>query len=574
MSRENQNTTSGNKRKNQGNARKSPGRSAAGNRSGIQQRSRKNTKRKRRKQAPDYRLIALIGVALMFIITGVLWVSKNKKTDSSPEVAATTETTEAELEKTVSVDGVSISGMSSAEAKEALMKHYGWNMKIVCDGEEQTYEVSDLIEGKIDELLKEIYQGDPKESYTLEPGNLEEQAKAEAAAAAKLWDVQPKNAAIVGFDKENGTFIYSQETSGKLVDQEKLSQQIQAAVAAGDFDATLTAPVSTVAPEINAAQAKEMYQVIGTMTTKTTSNKDRNTNIQIAASALDGLIVQPGEEFSFNQTTGNRTTEKGYKPAGAYVNGVLVEEPGGGVCQVSSTLYNAVVFSGLKTTERHAHSYEPSYITPGEDAMVSYDGYAGPDMKFVNNSKDAVAIRAKFADQKLTISIVGIPILEENERWYMKSEKVAELDPPEPNYEENQTLEPGVEKVVKQPVNGSRWVTNLVKEKDGKVVSDELFHKSTYKGKAATIQRNISGVVVQPSDAAAESSTAAETVPESSAVSPSESSSTPQGPGETQIPQGPGETQTSPAESTAVPETEKTEEIGPGSGPIDPHPLS
>ena len=261
-----------------------------------------------------------------------------------------------------------------------------------------------------------------------------------------------------------------------------------------------------------------MYQVIGTMTTKTTSNKDRNTNIQIAASALDGLIVQPGEEFSFNQTTGNRTTEKGYKPAGAYVNGVLVEEPGGGVCQVSSTLYNAVVFSGLKTTERHAHSYEPSYITPGEDAMVSYDGYAGPDMKFVNNSKDAVAIRAKFADQKLTISIVGIPILEENERWYMKSEKVAELDPPEPNYEENQTLEPGVEKVVKQPVNGSRWVTNLVKEKDGKVVSDELFHKSTYKGKAATIQRNISGVVVPPSDAAAESSTAAQTVPESSAV--------------------------------------------------------
>lgn len=138
----------------------------------------------------------------MFIITGVLWVSKNKKTDSSPEVAATTETTEAELEKTVSVDGVPISGMSSAEAKEALMKHYGWNMKIVCDGEEQTYEVSDLIEGKIDELLKEIYQGDPKESYTLEPGNLEEQAKAEAAAAAKLWDVQPKNAAIVALTKK------------------------------------------------------------------------------------------------------------------------------------------------------------------------------------------------------------------------------------------------------------------------------------------------------------------------------------------------------------------------------------
>ncbi len=60
-----------------------------------------------------------------------------------------------------------------------------------------------------------------------------------------------------------------------------------------------------------------------------------------------------------------------------------MEEPGGGVCQVSSTLYNAVVFAGISTTERHAHSYEPSYVTPGEDAMVSY---GGPDMKFVNNS--------------------------------------------------------------------------------------------------------------------------------------------------------------------------------------------
>lgn len=511
----------------------------------------------------------------MFIITGILWVSKNKKEDSSPEVLATTETTEsteAELEKTVSVDGVSISGMSVSEAKDALMAHYGWDMKIVCDGAEQVYEVSNLIESEIDKLLQEIYHGEPKETYTLEIGDIGEQAKAEAAAAAKLWDVQPKNAAISGFDKENGKFMYSQEVPGKLVDQEKLAQEIQAAVKAGNFGTTLTASASAVAPEINAAQAKEMYQVIGTMTTKTTSNKDRNTNIQIAANALDGMIIQPGEEFSFNKTTGNRTTDKGYKPAGAYVNGVLVEEPGGGVCQVSSTLYNAVVFSGLKTTERHAHSYEPSYITPGEDAMVSYDGYDGPDMKFVNNSKDAVAIRAKFSDQTLTISIVGIPILESNERWYMRSEKVAELDPPQPNYEENQTLEPGVEKVVKQPVNGSRWVTNLVKEKDGKTVSDELLHKSTYKGKPATIQRNTSGVVVPPSTEAAESSQAAESVPDSSLSAPTESS--PQGSGETQVPQGPGEMLPPPAESVPSPESEEPEEVGPGVGSIDPHPLS
>lgn len=98
--------------------------------------------------------------------------------------------------------------------------------------------------------------------------------------------------------------------------------------------------------------------MIGTYSTTTTANKDRNKNIELAAEALNGLILQPGEEFSFNKATGERSEAKGYRPAGAYVNGELVEEPGGGVCQVSSTLYNAVIFSGLTTTERHAHSYE------------------------------------------------------------------------------------------------------------------------------------------------------------------------------------------------------------------------
>ena len=117
MSRENRNTTSGNKRKNQGTARNSQSRSALESRSGVHQRSRKNTKRKRRKQAPDYRLIALVLAALMFLAAGVFWVSRDKKNDSSPEVIATTETTEAELEKTVSVDGVLISGMSLERQK-------------------------------------------------------------------------------------------------------------------------------------------------------------------------------------------------------------------------------------------------------------------------------------------------------------------------------------------------------------------------------------------------------------------------------------------------------------------------
>lgn len=533
--------------------RSSGSRTAKQARTSAAQRNRRNTRRSR--PSTDYTKIAILGVVLILLIAGVAFTAKYIKGNSSDTpigTAATTQEPESKLVKNVAVDGVNITGMSREDARAEILNHYKWQMTVNYEDSETPYELANLMETKIDALLDEIYMGQPKESYTLDATGLEEAVKAEVSALAGKWDVKPQNGAIAGFNKENGSFIYSGEKTGKLIDREALAADIQAALSAKQFDAVLTAKGTVTAPEITAAQAKEMYRVIGAMSTTTTSNKDRNTNIRLAAEALNGLIVQPGEEFSFNKTTGNRTLERGYKPAGAYVNGVLVEEPGGGVCQVSSTMYNAVVFAGLNTTERHPHSYEPSYVTPGEDAMVSYDGYAGPDMRFVNNSQYAVAIRASFSDLKLTISVVGIPILQSGETWKMKSEKVADLDPPEPVYEENQTLEPGVEKIVKQAVNGSRWYTNLVKTKDGVVVSDELFHKSTYKGKAATIQRNTSGVVIAPT-----------TSPDDTTVEPVTEPVTPSTdmpanpPGGYQEPGGPGDN----------PEVPQTSSPAPGNGP-------
>lgn len=455
---------------------------------------RARIRRRKKQQAPDYKMIAMIGVILILVIAGAVFAIQYGK--GKKDAVATTSESETELQKAVSVDGISITGMSKEVARTKLLEHYEWGMNVTYEGAEAPYEVPNLMEGKVDALLDEIFKGQPKESYQLSVDGLEETVTNEVAAIAKKWDVPAQNGAIAGFDNQTGKFIYSGERTGKIINQEQLILDMNQALSDKQFQASLTATGAEVAPEITEAEAKEMYKVTGVMTTNTTGNKDRNTNIQLAAAALNGMIIQPGQEFSFNATTGNRTIERGYKPAGAYVNGILVEEPGGGVCQVSSTLYNAVVFSGLTTTERHSHSYEPNYITPGEDAMVSYDGYAGPDMKFVNNTKDAIAIRATFSNQKLTTSIVAIPVLKDGEKWYMKSKKVAELDPPPPTYEENQSLAPGIEKEVKKSSKGSRWETNLVKEVNGEITSDELFHRSSYKGKPATIQRNTSGVVV------------------------------------------------------------------------------
>lgn len=516
-------------------------------------------------------MIAILGVVLILVITAaVFWVKQSKKAE--PALESSTE--ETQLDKDVTVDGISITGLSREEAKQKLLKQYTWDMQVTCQGEDAPYKVPNLMETKVNDLLAEIFTGTPRESYTLDTSGLEDAVAKTVSDIAAKWDVKPENSAITGFDKESGNFTYSKEKAGRAINQDQLKTDMSQALASKNFKAVLTATVTAVQPEITEDQAKELYQVIGTMTTTTTDNKARNTNVQLAVDALDGMIIQPGEEFSFNNTTGNRTVEKGYRPAGAYVNGVLVEEPGGGVCQVSSTLYNAVVFSGLTTTERNAHSYEPTYITPGEDAMVSYDGYAGPDMKFVNNTKDAVAIRAKFEKQKLTISIVGIKILGEDEKLYMKSEKVAQLDPPEPIYEENQTLEPGVEKVVKEPVLGSRWNTNLVREKDGAVVSDEFFHKSTYKGKPAIIQRNTSGVVIPPPTQAAETTAEQVTADTPSAGAASGAPTSPAGPS-VEPPAGPSiPDQTQPAGGPSAPEeTAKTpdnDSSGPGSAQVPP----
>lgn len=466
---------------------------------------------RRRRQGPDAAKILLILIGIIILIlcvaVGVRSCFKTDGTETSAE--ETSSEPETELEAEITVNGVSVHGMTKTAAVEKVLESMDWQMKVVCGEKEQALE--NLLKENVEKVVDEAFKKGESADYEIPTDGLEEAAAAQAASLAGAWNVKAKNGSISAFDAASGKFTFAEGENGKAVNEEKLKNDIVARTAAGEYDAVITAEVEETAPEITAAQARENFQKLGTYTTTTTANKDRNENVRLAAAALNGKIIQPGEEFSFNLTTGNRTTDKGYRPAGAYVNGVLVEEPGGGVCQVSSTLYNAVVFSGLKTTERHAHSYEPSYVTPGEDAMVSYDGHSGPDMKFVNNSKTAVGIKTSFSDRKLTISIYGNPILEEGVTLSMKSEKVKELDPPAPTYEEDPTLQPGVEVEAKAATPGSRWVTNLITKKNGEVISDEFFHNSTYNGKPATIKRNTSGSVAAPEgESSSESSTAGE----------------------------------------------------------------
>ncbi len=439
--------------------------------------------------------IAVGGVLLILAITCVVFLMKGMKGISSGPKETETEATtppETELQKQVMVDGIDITGMSREDARNAILKDYPWSMKVTWESE--TYEVKDLMAEKVDALLEDIYTGVPQESYTLDTSGLEEKAVAEAAAVAALWDVKAKNGSISSYDAESDKFLFTGAEQGRAVDQEKLASDILDALKRKDFEAQISAVVNPVEPEFSEEVAREKYKIVATVTTKTTANSKRNTNVNLAAKAVNGTVLQPGEEFSFNEVVGERTEAKGYKGAAAYNNGEVVEEIGGGVCQVSSTLYNAVLKAGLKTTVRRSHTFEPSYVTPGTDATISW---GGPDYKFVNNSSAAIGIRASYYKQTMTVSIYAIPILEEGVTYELKSTKIKDLDPPAPTYEEDPTLEPGVEKVKSGGSQGSYWETRLVVKKNGEVISNDVDHTVTYKGHAPVILRNSTGTMAE-----------------------------------------------------------------------------
>ncbi len=485
--------------------------------SGTTYRSYRN---RRRKPSPDYRIIAIAGVILILVIAAAAFAmtqhpgkTPGREEETTAETETETTPPETELVKEVTVDNITITGMSREQAKEAILKNYPWRMTAVYNGD--VYELTNLMSGKVDALLEEIFTGEPKEKYTLDTTGLDDAVAAQVAAMKERWNKEAKNGSISAYDADSDSFTFTSGENGVAIDEEKLTADIQAAIKAKDFDAQIQVGGSTVEPEITQASAQSLYKTIGTYTTNTTANSKRNTNVKLAAQKLNGTIVQPGQELSFNDTVGERTEAKGYQSAAAYNNGEVVQEIGGGVCQVSTTLYNAVLRAGLQISMRRSHTFEPTYVTPGQDATVSW---GGPDFRFVNTSKSAVGIRASYYNQTVTVSVYGIPVLEDGVTYSLESTKLGDIDPPAPTYEEDQSVPLDQEVVVSAGSSGSRWETRLVVKKNGEVVSRDVDHTTTYKGHAPVVKRNTSGVYI-PTEGESESSTEVVETPAESAPS-------------------------------------------------------
>lgn len=237
-------------------------------------------------------------------------------------------------------------------------------------------------------------------------------------------------------------------------------------------------PLKITIPEITLNDlGKEAFpQILGTFsTTYNTSNQNRITNLKLASEKIDGTIILPGETFSYNKVVGERTIAKGYKEAAVYAGGKVVDGIGGGICQLSSTLYNSVLYANLEITSRSNHRFLTSYVTAGRDATVSWGTI---DFCFKNTRSYPIKITSEVKNGVVTTSIYGIK--EEKEYEVVIESKVTEVIPYSTKYVKDSTLKEEEEEIVQYGANGAKSETYKIVKYNGIVVSREQISSDIY----------------------------------------------------------------------------------------------
>ena len=304
---------------------------------------------------------------------------------------------------------------------------------------------------------------------------------------AEGFNVEPVNAAVASFDFNTRSFSFTEDQSGIALSADELYNQVIGKLDAGIMYDTVSMHPETVLAPVTRAELMNSFHRVSTYTTETTSNANRNTNIDLAAQAINGTTVKPGETFSFNAATGQRTEEKGYREAAAISGGQSIPEVGGGVCQVSSTLFNAVARANLEIVSRSPHAWPSSYVGKGMDATVDWPNL---DFKFRNDTDWPVFIIASYAKRKVTVEIYGMG-LGDGVSIDLEAEVVQELTPPSSiAYVLNPNLPAGARKQTISARTGYVVETYQLWYQGKELIDRRLLCKSTYKAYQETVEYN------------------------------------------------------------------------------------
>lgn len=319
----------------------------------------------------------------------------------------------------------------------------------------------------------------PKKQFNKE--KLEEKLESEADTLVKL----PKNATI---KRENDEFIIYEGRSGQEIDMEATIKNIEAALEEEWTQETVKvqAVVEEKEPEYTAEDFQLIDSVLGQFATEySLGNEERNQNIATGTVKINGTVLMPGEQFSVNETLSPFTEENGYANAGQYVDNKLVDGIGGGVCQVSTTLYNAVLFSELQVDERYPHSLTVGYVPLSRDAAIAGDYM---DFKFTNDTEYPIYIEGYAADGVISFAVYGHDTRPENRTIEFETKTIETYEPGDPEEEEDSTLAPGTRIVDQGAYTG--YYTELWKYiyEDGELVDSVKVNGSNYEAEPAKVR--------------------------------------------------------------------------------------
>lgn len=297
----------------------------------------------------------------------------------------------------------------------------------------------------------------------------------------------PVDAEIESFDFNTRTFTFSEDQPGVSIDADALYDQVVALLDQGVVNESITVSPTITFPTVTQEDLADTFTLVAAFTTNTTSSSNRNSNINLACKAINGTVLLPDETFSFNSTVGERTAAAGYKEAGAISGGELIQEVGGGICQVSSTLFNAVARADLEIVSRSPHAWPSTYVNKGEDATVNWPNL---DFKFKNNKDTPVFVIMYYKDRQCTAEIWGVS-LGDGITIDLESNITKTIQPSsEINYVYNPDLPAGTSETTVKLRTGYVLDTYKIWYLNGVEFKSEYFYTTTYKAYQRTIEYN------------------------------------------------------------------------------------
>lgn len=287
--------------------------------------------------------------------------------------------------------------------------------------------------------------------------------------------IPPKDAKLIVTPEE--TVMIAESSKGWGVDVEDSYKQLQEIIKQ-DREPSMKIKMVEIIPKetTNNIRKLKINGVLAKFTTRfNTAKRNRTYNIRVAAAALDGQVIKPGEVFSFNKIVGPRSQEAGYKTALIILNNEFVEDLGGGVCQVSSTLYNALLRADVQILQRSSHSLVITYVPLGQDAAVAY---GVKDLKFKNNLPCAIIIKSSVVGNSLTFKLLGDTALR---KTVSISNTIIKESPFKIVYKNDPTLPVGKQVVEQKGAKGYVVTSRIAVYQGGKLISKRFLSSSKYK---------------------------------------------------------------------------------------------